>query len=174
MIIAAEIIDQPYSGEYVEKIYDNESVWNSQGWTYIKFTNDDYSDWCGHFRGIGKKVAVSTINNIVLVLTSDYLYQLDRESGNLTDIEDHPTYRNLTVTPNGHFVLADFYNMEKITTNIKLKDEIECLFRMDNIDFKKWSNNNLEFSCTPFADWDRHLTMIYDCQTGKIEYKHDE
>ena len=41
MIIEAEIISQPYSGEYTEIIYDNESAWNSQSWTFIKFTNDN-------------------------------------------------------------------------------------------------------------------------------------
>ena len=45
MIIEGQIINRPYSGEYGERIYDNNSPWNSQGWTYIKFTNDDCSEW---------------------------------------------------------------------------------------------------------------------------------
>ncbi|WP_219847903.1 hypothetical protein [Sphingobacterium gobiense] len=81
MIIEVEIINQPYSGEYAERIYDNEGVWNSQGWTFVKFTNEDYSEWCGQFRGFPGKAVISTINNIILVLTSDYLYQLETETG---------------------------------------------------------------------------------------------
>lgn len=173
MIIKAEIISQPYSGEYNEKIYDNENVWNSQSWTFIKFTNDDYSEWCGHFRGFPKEVAISTIQDIVLVLTSDYLFQLDRETGNLADFEHRPQYQNLTTAPNGNFILADYYNFEKVTISIKQKIPIESPILMDLIKFKKWDKTKLEFTCDEFLNWDRHLKMIYDSETNKIEIKND-
>jgi hypothetical protein len=171
MIIEAEIISQPYSGEYTERIYDNERAWNSQSWTFIKFTNDDYSEWCGQFRGFPKQVAISTLKNIVLVLTSDYLYQLDLETGILTDLEDQPQYQNLTVAPNGDFILADYYNFEKVTTSIKQKTSIESPIQMDIIEFKNWENSKLEFTCDEFLNWDRHLIMTYDSQTNKIEIR---
>lgn len=171
MIIEVEIISQPYSGEYTERIYDNESAWNSQSWTFIKFTNADYSEWCGQFRGFPRQVAISTFKNIILVLTSDYLYQLDRETGNLTDFEDQPQYQNLTVAPNGDFILADYYNFEKVTTSIKQKKSIESPIQMDIIEFKNWENSKLEFTCDEFLNWDRHLVMTYDNQTNKIEIK---
>lgn len=171
MIIVAEIISQPYSGEYTERIYDNESAWNSQRWTFIKFTNDDYSEWCGQFRGFPRQVAISMPKNIVLVLTSDYLYQLDRETGTLTDFEDKPQYQNLTVAPNGDFIIADYYNFEKVTTSIKQKTSIESPIQMDIIKFKNWANSKLEFTCDEFFNWDRHLIMTYDSQTNKIEIK---
>ena len=60
MIIEAEIISQPYSQEYNERIYDNENAWNSQSWCFIKFTNDDFSEWCRHFRGFPIQVVIST------------------------------------------------------------------------------------------------------------------
>lgn len=50
MISRAEYIQQPYSGEYIEKIYDIKSPWNSTDWTWIKFTEED-AIWCGEFRG---------------------------------------------------------------------------------------------------------------------------
>ena len=171
MIIEAEIINQPYSGEYTERIYDNESAWNSQSWTFIKFTNDDNTEWCGQFRGFPRQVAISTSKNIVLVLTSDYLYQLDRETGNLTDLEDQPQYQNLTTAPNGDFILADYYNFEKVSTNIKQKTSIESPVQMDMIEFKNWDNLKLEFTCDECLNWDRHLIMTYDSQTNKIELK---
>lgn len=171
MIIEAKIISQAYSGEYTERIYDNESAWNSQSWTFIKFTNVDYSEWCGQFRGFPRKVAISTTNNIVLVLTSDYLYQLDRATGNLTDLEDQPQYQNLTIAPNGDFILADYYNFEKVTTSIRQKTSIESPIQMDIIEFKYWANSKLEFTCDEFLNWDRHLIMTYDSQTNKIEIK---
>lgn len=171
MIIEAEIISQPYSGEFNEKIYDNESAWNSQSWTFIKFTNDNYSEWCGQFRGFPGQVAISTNKNIVLVLTSDYLYQLDIETGSLTDLEDQPQYRNLTVTPKGDFILADYYNFEKVSTSIRQKTSIDSPIQMDMIEFKKWNKSKLEFTCDEFLNWDRHLTMTYDSETNQIEIK---
>lgn len=169
MIIEAEIISQPYSGKFNEKIYDNESAWNSQSWTFVKFTNDDYSEWCGQFRGFPGQVAISSNKNIVLVLTSDYLYQLDKETGNLTDLEDQPQYRSLTVTPKGDFILADYYNFEKVSTNIKQKTSIDSPIQMDMVEFKKWDKSKLEFTCDEFLNWDRHLTMTYDSETNQIE-----
>jgi hypothetical protein len=173
MIIKAEIISQPYSGEYNERIYDHESAWNSQSWAFIKFTNDDYLEWCGQFRGFPRQVAISTSKNTILVLTSDYLYQLDIETGNLIDLENQPQHQNLTVSPNGDFILADYYNFEKVTTSIKEKEPIESPIQMDMIEFKKWDNTKLEFSCDEFLNLDRHLIMTYDCETNKIETKSD-
>lgn len=119
MIIEAEIIGRPYSGEYLERVYDNDSEWNSQSWTYIKFTNDDYSEWCGHFRGNPRQVAISATNNIILVLTSDSLFQLERSTGTLTDFENQPQYQHLSITPKGDFILADYYSLEKVSENIR-------------------------------------------------------
>jgi len=42
---------------------------------------------------------------------------------------------------------------------------------MDIIEFKKWDNEKLEFTCDEFLNWDRHLTMTYNIQTNKIEIK---
>lgn len=168
MIIEAEIIAQPYLGAYTERIYDNESPWNSDCWAFIKFTNDDYTDWCGQFRGFPIQVAISTKNKSVLVLTSDYLFQLDIHTANIIDIEDRPQYHNLTVAPNGDFILADYYNFEKVTTSIKDKEPIDSPIRMDMVAFKKWEKEKLEFTCDEFLNWDRHLSMIYDSRTNKI------
>jgi len=41
MIHSAEWIEQPCSGQYVEKIYDIKSPWNSSKWTWIKFSDED-------------------------------------------------------------------------------------------------------------------------------------
>ncbi|RYE23620.1 MAG: hypothetical protein EOP45_06720 [Sphingobacteriaceae bacterium] len=169
MIIEAEIIYQPESGKYTERIYDNNSVWNSQDWAFIKFTNEDYTEWCGQFRGFPSEVAISTVFNIVLVLTSNYLFQLDRATGNLLELEGQIQYQNLTIAPNGSFILIDYSNLEKITTSIKQAEEIESPIRMDMIELKGWENQKLKFTCTEFINWDRHFTMTYDCETNKIE-----
>src|SRR5690606_41270736 len=99
MIIKVEIISQPYSGEFKERIYDIKSPWNSQNWSFIKFTEDDYSEWCGQFRGFPQNAQISLKNKIILVLTSDYLFQLDSKTANIIEYEDQPEYRSLTLTP---------------------------------------------------------------------------
>lgn len=40
VITNAEIIDQPFSGQYKERIYDVTSPWNSQDWTWVKFEDE--------------------------------------------------------------------------------------------------------------------------------------
>ena len=35
MIENCEIVNQPYSGEFEERIYDNQSAWNSSSWTVV-------------------------------------------------------------------------------------------------------------------------------------------
>ncbi|TDT45161.1 hypothetical protein CLV90_2245 [Maribacter spongiicola] len=83
-----EIINQPYSGEFKERIYDMESPWNSQSWTWIKFTDDIGTETVGQFRGLPKAVKVSTQLNEIIVLTSDYLYRLDFQEYNIIETED--------------------------------------------------------------------------------------
>lgn len=169
MIIEAEIIYQPESGKYTEIIYDNASVWNSQDWAFIKFTNEDYTEWCGQFRGFPRQVAISTVYNIILVLTSDYLFQLDRATGNLLELEGQTQYQNLTIAPNGSFILIDYSDFEKLTTSIKQAEKIESSIRMDMIELIGWENQKLNFTCNEFINGDRHFTMTYDCETNKIE-----
>ena len=62
MISRAEYIQQPYSGEYIEKIYDIKSPWNSTDWTWIKFTEED-DIWCGEFRGKYRGILFYNIRN---------------------------------------------------------------------------------------------------------------
>ncbi|WP_104384439.1 hypothetical protein [Sphingobacterium sp. HMA12] len=173
MIIEGQIVNRPYSGEYEERIYDNDSPWNSQDWTYIKFINDDYSEWCGVFRGFPTDVSISLIKNIVLILTSDYLYQLNSINGDLVDLEEHPQYRNLTATPFGDFIVSDYYHLTRITNSIQHKETISSPIEMDDIKFTTWSGPILEFTCDEFCNWNRHLNMIYNSETNKIVIKNE-
>ncbi len=154
MIIEAKIITQPYSGEYSERIYDNESAWNSQNWTFIRFTNDDDSEWCGQFRGFPGHVGVSTTRNIVLVLTSDCLYQLDRQTGNLTELEAQPQYHSLTTTPGMVTLFSQTVTLTlwKIHTRAFIKKAIAKAHSNGQIEFKKWENAKLEFTCEEFLN----------------------
>lgn len=174
MIIDAEIINQPDSGEYDERIYRIDTVWASEYWSFVKFTNDDSTQWCGQFPGFPKQVAISTIKNVILVLTSDYLFQADRVTGDLTYIEDQVSYQNLTVAPNGEFILADYYHLLRVITCIQEKELIKSPIQMDMIKFKEWESSKLEFTCYEFLNCnDRYLAMTYDCRTNEIEIKNE-
>lgn len=169
MITKAELIHQPDSGEFNERIYDNESAWNSQHWAFVKFMNEDGAEWCGQFRGFPLQVAVSEVIGLVLILTSDYLYQLDRNSGDLMELEDNHMYKSLTTAPNGDFILADYYRMKKITSGIKQMISIESPLEMDLIQFKEWEGTKLVFTCEEFTNWGKVLKMVYDCEMNRIE-----
>lgn len=169
MIKNAEIVNQPSAGEFEERIYDNESHWNSASWTWIKFTDLDFNEWIGQFRGSPRGVAVSEIKNETLVLTSDYLFRLDNANGDLIEFEDQPQYQNLTVAPTGSFILADYYNIDKIETTLNEKISISSPIEMDMIKFKNWNDRKLEFTCDEFTNWDRHLVMELDADKLTIE-----
>jgi hypothetical protein len=171
MIIKAEIIAQTYSGEYEERIYDNESAWNSQNWTSIKFTNEDYSEWCGIFRGASKDVAISEKAKSILVLTSDYLYQLNINNGDLIEIESQPTYRIITVAPNGEYILADYYNIVKIEKSIVEKSRIKSPIEMDMIEFSNWNGKVLNLTCEEFTNWTRKPEMELNSENWELKIK---
>ena len=171
MITEADIVNRPYSGEYEERIYDYESAWNSQNWTWVKFIDSDSLDWVGQFRGSPRKVAVSEKLNETIVLTSDYVFRLDNGTGDLKELEDQPQYQNLTVSPSGQFIFADYYRIEKMGLSLRDTQEIGSPIEMDMIKFLEWQGDKLDFTCDEFANWDRHLEMELDSSTWEIKIK---
>lgn len=171
MITKAEIVNQPYSGQYKEKIYDISSPWNSQNWTWVKFEDEDFNEWCGEFRGAPRDAALSMEYNKILVLTSDYLYQLDLNSGELIEYEMQPQYQCLTVTPTGEFLLANYHIIEKIESSLRDKKTVESPIEMDEIEFHSWSNNKLSITCDEFLNWSNHVELELDGDTLEIIVK---
>lgn len=173
MIIRVEIIEQPFSGEYEEIIYDVESCWNSSFWTYIKFINKDSKEWCGVFRGRSGQVSISMKHNIILILTSDYLFQLDIHFGKLMIYDDHRNYyQGLTVSPLQDFIICDYSSIYKIKGNIYERTELEFPMSISLVDYvklKKWESNILEFTCEePTAVHHFLCEMEYNCITDTI------
>ena len=171
MIEFVDIINRPHSGEFEERIYDIQSPWNSQSWSYIKFVTDDFSEWCGVFRGSPRIAELSKYKGEILVLTSDYLWRLDSKNGEVKEFEDQPQYHNLTVAPNGDFILADYYNISRIDGAIKDSKDLQSPIQMDMIKFKNWENEKLIIECDEFMNWDRHLTLELNSSNWTIEIK---
>lgn len=171
MILNAEIINQPYSGQYKERVYDIPNSWNSQNWTWIRFSDEDFYEWCGEFRGSPINVALSRKYNQVLVLTSDYLYQIDCTNGNIIEYESQPQYRNLTVTPLGYFIVSDCYDIYLIESTLDNKTHLSSPVMMDMIEFNGWYNNKLLITCDEFMNWDNHAELELDGETLEITIK---
>jgi len=109
--------------------------------------------------------------NETIVLTSDYIFRLDNETGNVKELDNHPQYHNLTTSPNGTFIFADYYRIEKMISSLKDTKTIQSPIEMDMIEFKDWKGDVLEFTCDEFTNWDRHLVMELNVNDWKIRIK---
>ena len=165
MIISAEHIEQPYDGEYFEKIYDINSVWNSRDWIWIKFI-DESGEWCGEFRGRYKGVSISQKLGIVVVLTSDHMYVLDIDSAEVIEYLSQPAYVGITASPLGDIFVTDGYNFEMFTTP-KIKDikRIDTPTNPDSLEFIEWNNNVLKMTCYEFLNWENEVELFFDCKS---------
>lgn len=165
MITGAEYIQQPYSGEYMEKVYDIKSHWNSSDWTWIKFTEEE-DVWCGEFRGKYRGVSCSAKLGIVVVLTSDYMYVLDICSGEIMEYESQPEYVDMTVTPLGEILVTDGYCI-KMFTNAKISDmeNISVPINADNLKFVEWRENILKISCFELFVGEKEVELYLNFET---------
>lgn len=173
MIIEAEIVNQPISGQFREIIYDNNSPWNSDQWTFIKFTDSDLSEWIGQFRGFPKKVKVSDKRCETIVLTSDYIYRLDSNTKEIIESDKDSSYHNLAVAPSGEFILANNYDIEVMVNSLKNKRKIKGPFDMDSIEFQEWKGSNLVFTCEQIPGWEKEFIFELDTVDWKIKTPHN-
>ncbi|WBW99487.1 hypothetical protein [Oceanirhabdus sp. W0125-5] len=171
MIKDIEVINQPISGCFEERVYDIESAYKSLGWTWLKFTNDDYSEWCGEFRGRYIAHGISKKYESILVLTSDCLHQLSIHDGTIQYYEDSPQYRNLTVTPMGEYIASDYYCISILGETINDVQYLETPLKLDMIEFKTWEGFKLKITGDEFINWDNHVELELDCRTMCIEIK---
>jgi hypothetical protein len=96
---------------------------------------------------------------------------LDCNNGELIEYESHPQYRNLTVTPFGNFLIADYYSILLIEATLKGKKEIEGPIKMDSISFHEWSGNKLRITCEEFLNWRNNVELEFNAETLEITMK---
>lgn len=168
MIINVEQIYVPEAGKYKEVIYDIQSSWNSQKWTWLKFTNDDYDEWCGEFRGEYRGHGISTRDEFIYILTSDYLYLLAINDGELVKYEDRPEYQELTVSPRGDCIVASYNHLEGIDSNLDSKYVIEAQIPLDMIIFSEWVDNKLIIRADEFCNWDNRVVLTLDAESLEV------
>jgi len=164
--VKAEIINQPYSGEYKERIYDVKSPWNGREWTWIMFTDEYDVKTIGQFRGSPRTVKISKKKGEIVVLTTYHTYHLDIEL-DIIETADHQEFKGLEVSPSGTFIFHNSYEIEKMENSLLELTLLESPFKMDLIKFKEWNNDRLVFECNDFADWTRTV-MELDTTDWKI------
>lgn len=168
MIFSAEHIERPCSGMYTEKIYDITSSWNSQEWTWIKFTDED-GEWCGEFRGAYRGTSVSEKHGIVVVLTTDYIFILDKNTSDVIEYDSQPSYVDITTNPNGDIFLTDGYGIEIFSEDEDGKIERIPITNIpvnpDNLKFEEWDHNILKISCCEFYNWENEIELYLDCDS---------
>jgi hypothetical protein len=169
--VKAEIINQPYSGEFEERIYDVESVWNSQSWTWIKFEDNIGIEKVGQFRGFPKDVKISKQKNEIVILTSDCIFRLDTSELNIIESEKQVDYGNLEVAPNGAFLLSEYGEIYKLDNSLSDMQIIESPFELDWIKFKKWNGDILEFECSELANYEKTEIMELNTTDWSIKIK---
>lgn len=168
MIYRITHIEQPYSGEYEEKIYDIESSWNSKDWSWIKF-EEELSIWCGEFRGKYRGAALSEKRGIVVVLTSDYMYILDIETKDMIDYEEQPSYTEITCTPMGDIFLSDGYGLYIFTgKKIESLNSIFLPVQVDFLKFVAYDGKMLKMSCEEFRNCSNQITLLLDCESLEV------
>lgn len=169
MVIEIEQIHLPKSGKYKEVIYDIKSTWNSQKWTWLKFTDDNYNEWCCEFRGEYRGHGLSNRDKCIYILTSDYLYLLDIVDGKLVKYEDRPEYQELTVSPLGDCIVASYYHLEVIDNNLNSILNIESMVPLDMIIFSEWIDNILLIHAYEFCNWDNHMKLSLDADIFELK-----
>lgn len=168
MIRKATQIEQPYYGEYEERIYDIESPWNSSDWTWIVIEEDD-SVWCGEFRGKYRGTAISETIGITIVLTSDYLYVLDNSNAEIIEYKRSPQYNQVSCTPYGDILLADYYGLDVLREReLKSIDSIILPINADEIKLVRYEGKYLVMESTEICNWEKTYILKLDCESLEI------
>ncbi|CAH0998018.1 hypothetical protein EMA8858_04153 [Emticicia aquatica] len=163
-------IYQPYSGLYEEKQFDIETEWKEQVWTWIKFSLDDFSEWCGCFRGEFQGCGLNSSSKQAIILTSLAFYKIDCENKSLLKTEENIQFNQLTITPDSNYFVVGYFNKIELMDWDFNFQSIDSPIEMDMITFKNWEENNLNFTCYELLnwDWDRHLLCQFSYNNNHI------
>lgn len=169
MIINLEIINQPYSGEYKEIIFDGpKDAPKSKYWSWIKFINEKSLSWCGIFRGSIIGVEISTVFNNILVVTDSFLYMLDKKTGKLLEVIENEEYTQITLSPFGEYILATSSDIVVITNSINKLIHIEFSKTLFCMKFLKWEGYMLHIECEDYMNSYEIRTLLLNSKTYQL------
>lgn len=135
----------------------------------VEIFDENFKEWCGEFRGEYKGHGISEKYDAIYVLTSDYLYILNRRNGQLYRFNDQPEYKELTVSPNGDCIVASYYDIYVLDKEGQEMISVDSPIPLDVINFSEWQGNNLMIHADEFTNWDNHALMQLDCNTWRLE-----
>lgn len=169
MIISIEIINQPYSGEYKEIIFDGpKGSPRSEYWSWVKFIDEKYLSWCGVFRGNIVGVETSTVFNNILVVTDSFLYMIDKKTGKLLEIRENTDYIQITLSPFGEYILATSSDIVAITHSIDRLIYIEFSKTLFFMKFLKWEGYMLHIECEDCINSHEVKTLLLNSKTYQL------
>ncbi len=168
MIIGAEYIEMPESGQYREVVFDFNSHRHSSEWTWIKFEEDSSEPWCGEFRGEYLEAAISKKYNTAVVLTTAALYFIDIYERKVVDYVDYIEcqYNSLFLTAKGDILFNDGYSLSVMRGNrIGFITGIILPINPDFLKFDYCKDNVLRLTCEELYAWDNDYEIFLDCNT---------
>jgi hypothetical protein len=164
--LKAERINQPTSGKYEEKVFDLNTEWKSQNWSWIKFTTEYEIEWIGVFRGEFENLAIAEKINQVAILTSGGLYILDIEQRETLYFEKETEFKGLAEIPTkDKFIIAEYQRIGIIDKNFE-KKYINLEYEIENIVFGKYENKRLKVNFEKLPDY-----QILDCFLNTENWK---
>ena len=78
---------------------------------------DENGEWCGEFRVMYRGVSVSKNFGVIIVLTSDYIYELDINTAELIGYDSQLDFIDITTSPKGDIFLTDGYDIKFLVKN---------------------------------------------------------
>lgn len=165
MIKKAEIIDKPLSGTYEEKIYGN----LSDNWIWIKFTDENYYEWCGQFNGDFVKVDISEHLKITYVATIFGIYLINSENYELIKYIELMGINDTSLSPNGSYLVADGYDIYVLNNQELENQNLNNDFLLDDINFVEWKDQKLIIECLEMFSENSKIVAEYDENSKKVK-----
>lgn len=142
-----ELDKPPVSGQYEEVFFDLQDTWRGKEWHYVLFTDDNGSEWCGHFRE--KEIsnfltAELPSKGIACVVSGGHGYLVDinrREK-----IRDLSTESIISLIADNHtssFFITTYWDLTRIDTNFN-EIEINLPIQADGIYLKEIEGRKLK------------------------------
>lgn len=183
MLQSAIFTDMPISGTYPEQIFA--ATQSSDIWSWVRFEDEDFNISYGQFQGEAKAVAISSHSDYCYVLTSDFLYEIQRSDPSTFTVQDpwdnHYLIKNITFSPKGQLIFSDYYDVFTIEqTNKPLPTDLETIsIKIENniengyLQFNQWEGHLLSIQVEPPYGTDYFIEIILDSRTMTLTKKTD-
>lgn len=181
MLQSAEFADMPISGTYPEQIFM--ATQSSDVWSWVRFEDEDFNISYGQFQGEAKAIAISSLSDYCYVLTSNYLYEFQRNDPSVFTVQDlwdnDYLIKNITFSPQGQLIFSDYFDIftiehanKSLPTDLKaISIEIENNIEQGYLQFNQWEGFLLSIQVEPPYGTDYFIEIILDSRTMTLTKK---